>query len=75
MVDDCGNKSTEWNKEKEPKFCDDCGSKACAQADIGRGIHWYCFACIMENSQDVEYESDESLEVCQEQLQIQSEIY
>lgn len=46
---------------------------ACAENGDG---HWYCFRCFMNMDIDLdEIEFDESLQVCEQQLEIQSEAY
>lgn len=63
-----------WDKDEE-RLCYDCGMTACSQADIGHGVHWYCFRCLADNYEEGETEIDNSLETCQKQLEIQSEMY
>lgn len=62
-----------WDK-KEPIPCYHCMRPACAEDG---DHHWYCFRCLMELFGDDidEYESDDTLQVCPRQLEIQSEAF
>ena len=59
---------------KEPIPCYHCMMPACAE----NGDHnWYCFRCFIQLfSDDIdEYDADESLKVCNYQLNLQSARY
>lgn len=60
-----------WNK-KEPVPCWDCGMPACTQ--LGKERYWYCFRCAYSICADDidDGEIDDTLQVCHEQLEIQS---
>ena len=62
-----------WNK-KEPIPCYHCLMPACAEDGEH---HWYCLRCFGELFGDDidEYEADDSLQVCEEQLELQAKAY
>lgn len=60
-----------WNKEPIP--CYHCMMPACSE--IGERRDWYCFSCIMNLFGDEEEEVDDTLQVCPQQLEIQSRNY
>ena len=62
--------------KKKSILCYHCGGIACSEIVGDHGKQWYCFRCAVELFPlEDEDEVDESLQVCSEQLELQSEAY